>query len=705
MISFRYLCLVFMVFLTVVIFAYVSVAEEGNTKTIQAIRIEADEAPVMDGKLDDVCWKKAHKVTDFIQFEPALGENPKDPTVVCIMFDRENLYVGFECFKKHPDQVLGSQMKRDSHFFQDDYVEIFLDTYCDHRNCYGFAVNCLGTQVDRRIANEGSMRSGGPRGDRSRAWDCTWESKAVRTDRGWTAEMAIPFSEMRFDKKGDGTWGINFWRSNEEYDAEDTWADVGDKELAVSRFGTLEGLTPEDLVASRPLEFKPYVAAKPEFSPEQEMHSDAGVDIRYPSSTVTLDLTLKPDFAQVEADPDEVNLEDVERRLTEKRPFFQEGMELFQTPIELFYTRRVGIEDLKYGAKAVGKLGSYNMALLGCQSDDTAPVDEEEEVDEEPEDETKNNYFVFRTQRDVGASSSIGFLGINKQKADGYNRLGSIDVNTTLPADTRLTGQYAGSWRQDKRDDAFIVDLSKRTQTTNLHLTYSDVGTDFDAQSGFIPRIDRRGFRGRTRYEYRRDSNILRSIEGGVQYERLENHKGVRTNEARGIEVRSRLSDFFISIEPEWYYHVSEDYEDIFYTDRTVSFFTGWFPPRWASVRSRMFIGKQEDKDTFYIGPSVDLVPTKNLRLELELDRMDKEGERLEFNRRIGITYQFNHQMFFRSTLQVTRNDERNVFALYGWEYRPESTFYVVYSDRKAGDITDRLMFVKLSYSLKWKIF
>ncbi len=134
---------------------------------------------------------------------------------------------------------------------------------------------------------------------------------------------------------------------------------------------TLEGLATKELVTSRPIEFKPYGTVKPRLSPDKEVQPDLGVDIRYPSSIITADFTLNPDFGQIEADPERINLEDVEQRFPEKRPFFQEGMELFQTPIELFYTRRVGIKDLMYGAKAVGRIGNYNVALLDCQSDDT----------------------------------------------------------------------------------------------------------------------------------------------------------------------------------------------------------------------------------------------------------------------------------------------------------------------------------------------
>lgn len=702
----KLLFLAFVVCLTTVVFVHISVAEEENAKTIRAVRIEPGEAPVIDGKLDDKCWEKTDAVTDFIQFEPSLGNKPKEATKVSVLFDRENLYVGFECLKEKPDQVMGSQTRRDSFFFQDDYVEVFLDTYHDRRNCYGFAVNCLGTQVDRRIANEGSTGERGPFGDRSRAWDCAWEAKAAKTDRGWSAEMAIPFSELRFKKKTGCVWGINFWRGNEEFDEGDTWSNVGEKELSVSRFGCLEGLTPEDLVVTRPLELKPYATVKPRISPEREVEPDAGLDIRYPSSTITADFTLNPDFAQVEADPEQINLEDVEQRFPEKRPFFQEGMELFQMPIELFYTRRAGIKDLLFGAKVAGKLGKNNIALLDCQSDDTIEY-EEGEVVEELDDETKNNHLVLRTQRDIGTNSSIGFIGVNKQKSEGdYNRTGGVDFNMALPADIRLIGQYAGSWLPDKSDDAFILSMNGQRKSLNYSLGYGDIGPDFSAEPGYIPRIDRKGFKGRIGYEYTREARIFRSLRGRIGYERLENHKGIRTNDEREINMSARISDFFFSPEFRWYYHVNEEDETIFYTDKTLGFFSGWFPPRWVSVRMESMYGKWEDADIFFIGPELSIIPTEKLRLEVGLQRMDwdKVGERLQLNRRLMVNYQFSHKMFFRTTFEKTR-DRQSIFALYAWEFRPENNFYIVYIDNKEMGNIDRIIFVKISYLLKWNIF
>jgi hypothetical protein len=696
-------CLFFCLIVIVVVTE--SIAQEKVEKVVHAVRIEPNETPKIDGKLDDECWKKADKMADFIQFEPTLGEKPNEPTNVCILYDKEKLYVGFECIKNDSSRILGSQTKRDSEFFHDDFVEIFLDTYHDHRNCYSFAINCIGTQSDRRIANEGSMGGGGPMEDRSKAWDCAWEAKSFKTDKGWTAEMAVPFSELRFNKKGDGTWGINFWRGNQEFSERDTWANVGDRQLCVSRFGCLEGLSVKDLVATRKLKLKPYVTIKPQIEPERDIKSAAGIDIRYPSSTITADFTLKPDFGQIEADPQRINLGDVEERLNEKRPFFQEGMELFQTPLELFYTRRVGITDLKYGAKAVGKLGGFNLALVGCQSDDTKPEGYVPLIGEIMHNETKNSYLVFRTQTDIGSNSSIGAIGVNKQSADGYNRAGGVDCNITLPKDMRLIGQFARSWFPDKNDNAMIFSLKRRARGLRFELQGGDIGQDFIVEPGYIPRVNVKGGKISTGYEYRRDAKIFKELSGGVSYERLSNHDGIKTNESRRIELGAGIADFFIHVEPEWYQHTDDFDVNILYTNRTIMLFTGYFPPKWVSIRSPIMYGEQENKRSFFVGPGFTITPLQQLRLEVGIDRFDREGDRLMLNRRFSASYQISRQMSVRSNLELTRDNTRYIFALFSWEFQPESNIFLVYSDNKNVDSLDRTIIFKISYLFNLRFF
>jgi len=337
-------------------------------------RIEAvvtDSSPKIDGILNDPCWQKAVQSGDFIQYGPLPGEPASQQTQVYLAYDPDRLYVGFECFKDNMNKLAANSTRRDSLFLSDDYVEVFLDTYLDGRNCYAFALNPLGTQRDRRLANEGTnVRRGSSNPGSALSWDCDWDGRAVSHGDRWTAEFSIPFAELRFPKHKNTQpiWGINFWRKDESREEEQSWVNLGGCKYAVSRFGHLTDLTVNKFDTTRPLEIKPYGTAKPQKTTNQglELKADAGLDLRYPLANITVDFTVNPDFAQIEGDANRVNLTDIPLRFAEKRPFFLEGNEHFQMPIELFYSRRV--EDLMGGGKIAGKLGSYNLAVLTAQA-------------------------------------------------------------------------------------------------------------------------------------------------------------------------------------------------------------------------------------------------------------------------------------------------------------------------------------------------
>ena len=681
-------------------------ASDAILRKIEAV--ETDVPPKIDGKLDDPCWQKAAQTGDFIQFEPLSGQPASQKTKVYLLYDQNRLYVGFECFKGDMNTLAANETRRDSFFFSDDHVEVFLDTYWDKRNCYGFALNPLGTQVDRRIINEGAnVRQRRSDGASDRAWDCDWDGRAAKYEDRWTAEFSIPFAELRFPTKKQNphtVWGINFWRNEESREEEQSWVDLGGQQYAISRFGHLIGLPVDRLVTTRPLEIKPYGTIKPQKVSNQDpaMKTDTGIDLRYPFSSVTMDVTINPDFAQIEADPDQVNLTDIPLRFPEKRPFFLEGNELFQTPIELFYSRRV--EDLRYGGKMAGKLGDYNLAMVTAQArSEERPEDEESGENRLPFGEY--NYSVFRVQRDLGQTSSIGLLGVSKQRGNLYDRASGIDARFTLPEDVALSVAYAKEWKSDvQSDDALLVELSRRANTFSFEARYGDIGEHFDVETGFIPRIDRRGFEVSSRYN-KQYTGLIQRLRGEARYEWLENHAGQRMNERRRVEGMIGIMDFFFFGGPEWYYHV-DDFTSQPYTDKALNFFVGWFPPKWASIRNFGLVGKRDDKDSFFISPEISLRPTSKLSIEVTLQRLVEESKLRQWTRRFTVNYQFAQRMYVRSSAEFTIEKERRIFGLFAWEYRPESTFFIVYNDnRDAARETERVLFVKLAHLLKVGMF
>jgi len=705
----------FQIIVLFLLLAVLSFSYGETNKTIQAVKTSSP--PIIDGELDDVCWQKAAKVSDFIQHEPVKGAKATEKMTVYLLFDEERLYVAFECFQSDMEKLQASATRRDSEFWNDDYVEVFLDTFHDKRNCYAFAVNLLSAQADRRIANEGQNQ--GRRGG-GKSWDCNWDGKAAKGDGKWVAEMSIPFSELRFKKKSGSVWGINFRRNIECIDESNTWADTAGRRYAVSRFGELVGLPVTELATTRPLELKPYAVAKPRKISEKKVNEDgeykeydAGLDVRYPFSSITLDLTLNPDYAQIEADPARINLSDVPERLSEKRPFFQEGCELFRTPIEIFYTRE--IFDPLVGIKAVGKMGNYNVACLDVQTQCTQAEEDDEQI--ECENDFGNwrggdNFFVFRAQRDVGERATVGILGVNKQKQAGeYNSAVGLDANTSLPSDIRLSGQYALTKSPDidnvSRADALYVRFGRRSDGFSFDFGYRDIGQDFDAEAGFVPesRIDRLGGDADLWFQRKFKDTLLRRIGGGIEYQLLFDHSGNRTNERREIGFNISVWDFWTRCGFEWYFHPVDDEgdeENKTYINRTFGMFGGYFPSKWVTVMMPMRAGKIDGKDTFFFGPEITIKPTDDIALSAEIQRLKQEDE-VDINRRFTLGYRFTQRMHFRGSVETTNNKEKNIFALYSWEFQPESNLFIVYTFNEGEETTEHTFFVKVAYLMKWK--
>lgn len=662
--------------------------------------IATDSPPEIDGALTDLCWKKAAQSGSFVQYDPLPGEPATQPTKVYLAYDRNRLYIGFECFKDDMNQLAAKSTRRDSRFFSDDYVEVLIDTYLDKRNCYAFALNPLGTQRDRRIINEGSnvRRSGSDLGS-ALPWDCDWDGRASIYKDRWTAEFSIPFAELRFPKSQNppGAWGVNFWRHDESREENQSWVNLESRQYAVSRFGHLTNLPVDTLVTKRLLEIKPYGVAKPQQLNAQspEMKADMGMDVRYPFSNMSVDFTINPDFAQIEADPDRVNLTDIPLRFPEKRPFFLEGNEIFQMPVELFYSRRVG--DLSGGAKMAGKLGGYNIAVLSAQA---GPEDPDEEIEEGHLPLGEYNYSVFRLQRELGSTSSVGILGVNKQRGAMYDRASGADARFTLPGNIDLNLEYAREWKSGvMSDDLVFAQLSRRTNRLSFDLRYIDIGRYFDLETGFIPRINRRGFLLSTQYT-KHYAGLIKRFRGRARYERLENHAGYRTNENRDVNGSIQIQNFFLWLGPQWYFHVTEDH--IPYTDKLLRFYLGWSPPKWVSIRNFGSVGIRDDKNTLFIRPEITLRPTSKLSFEITLQRLIEDRELTEWTQRFTINYQFAQRMYARTTSEFTIESERRIFLLFAYEYRPESTFFIVYNDNRdeVGD-SERILFVKIAHLFK----
>ena len=313
-------------------------------KQARAVRLEG-AAPVLDGRLDDAAWAAAPVLSDFVQKQPKEGAEPTERTEVRFMYDADALYVGARMYKKDPASIQAPVSRRDD-VNQAEHLWISLDTYLDRRTAYSFGVTAAGTRMDFYHPTDDES-------DVDLSFDPVWTARSARDSLGWTAEMRIPFSQLRFASASAQTWGLNIDRWDPATKEDVFWIPIPSQERAwASRFGDLTGI--EGVRPTRRVELMPYVAAGGTFRAEpgagnpfddgSKLDARIGGDVKMGlGPSLTLEATVNPDFGQVEADPAEVNLSAFETFFSERRPFFIEGSQLLEgRGPTYFYSRRIG---------------------------------------------------------------------------------------------------------------------------------------------------------------------------------------------------------------------------------------------------------------------------------------------------------------------------------------------------------------------------
>src|SRR5689334_6097083 len=444
-----------------------------------------NKPPVIDGKLDDEVWKTATVLKDFYQVQPGDNVIPQNKTEVMLGYDSRFLYVGFHCFDE-PDKVRANVPKRDQ-IWDDDYVGILFDTFNDQRRAYEFDFNPLGIQADG-IWTEGQ--------NEDMSLDIVMESKGIVTSDGYTIEVAIPFKSLRYVAGKDKLWGVHFWRRTKRLNNSlDMWIPMDrDKSSWLAQAGHLTGL--EGISTERTLELIPSLTVSetgkrksalpfnalartpdPGRFVTEPVKLDPGLTGKYTlTPTVTLDFTLNPDFAQVESDQLVIT---ANQRFPiifeEKRPFFLEGIDIFQTQIQAVHTR--AIIDPDYAVKLTGKINRNTFGVL--LASDNGPGNFSEE------DRTNPNVFpgierfvdknasvgILRLKRDVGKSDSfIGFLSTYYHFVDKYSELGGFDGRFRIDKQTTFSWQVLGT---HSRHQFFFPEAGETRDSKQNGFTYA----------------------------------------------------------------------------------------------------------------------------------------------------------------------------------------------------------------------------------------
>jgi len=495
-------------------------------------RLADDERPEIDGRVEETVWSLAQPYSTFVQQEPNEGQPATERTEIRFLLDRRNLYIAVICYDSTPGEIVVSESRRDANLTDTDSIQILLDTFNDGQNAFVFGTNPFGIEYDGQVMGEGqtgggsfaSRDSGGSQRGSVRGfnanWDADWTVRARTSERGWEAEFAIPLKTLRYSPGADRTWGVNVLRNIRRKNEQVFLSPVprGYSLHRVSVAGKLNGLS---LPTRRDVKLIPYVGGS--VNDDKTLPTDTvdgsgrlGLDAKWGvRADLTLDMTLNTDFAQVEADEEQVNLTRFPLFFPEKRPFFLENAQIFQVgqpqTIDLFFSRRIGLSptgqplDIIGGGRLSGKLGGgYNIGLLNLQTDEAVDGRTGETL------AAASNFTVVRLQREVGRSN-FGAMLVNRQgvghlaPANDFNRAYALDMGWQTTTNGKLFAFLARTDSPASKggsDYAGRVYYGYANPVWNGGLGYSQVGDRFNPEVGFLSRRAYRRVESRYAFAY-----------------------------------------------------------------------------------------------------------------------------------------------------------------------------------------------------------
>ncbi|HYT83119.1 MAG TPA: DUF5916 domain-containing protein, partial [Gemmatimonadales bacterium] len=467
---------------------------DGRLRQIE-VRLPRIEAAVhLDGVLNDDVWRHAALLKGFSQYRPVDSRPADDSTEVLVFYAPDAIYFGIRGFETHGNVVRATLADRDN-IGADDNIQILLDTFNDRRRALLFAVNPLGAQEDG-VRSEGLAGAAGGANAGFRFDgvvdlnpDYVYQSQGRLTPTGFEIEVRIPFKSLRYQSGETQDWGIQIIRTTQHTGYEDTWTPVVRANASfLIQSGTLKDLSGlrRGLVMDVNPEFTSRVDGVPSAPTYRYGKADPqlGVNLRW---GITQNLgatgTVNPDFSQVEADVGQVTVnERFALFFPEKRPFFLEGLEQFDTPNVLIYTRRIGAPVA--GAKLTGKVGGTGVAYIGAVDDDALSATNDHPV-----------YNLLRLRRDLGTSSTVGLAYTDRIEGDAWNRVLGADARLVWKKIWYSAAQFAGAWTSDgtasgvRSGELWEATLYDRTgYSYGNHGRLTGVSPDFAALSGFVNR-------------------------------------------------------------------------------------------------------------------------------------------------------------------------------------------------------------------------
>jgi hypothetical protein len=695
----------------------------------------------VDGRLDEEVYATTPAVSDFVQTEPVAGAPATEKTELWILFDRQNVYVTFRCWESRLDRLAANDMRRDSpniYMPGADAVGFMFDTFYDRRSGFLFNVNPNGGRTDGQFQSERQYN-----GD----WNPVWQVEVGRFEEGWTVEAAIPFKSLRYQPGRTQVWGFQA-RRNHAWKGEFSFLTKlppGRGTGAIQQAGlaaTLVGM--EVPGGAKNLELKPYAtsdlttdrAVVPAIS--NDVGGDVGIDVKYGvGQNMTADFTYNTDFAQVEADEQQVNLTRFSLFFPEKRDFFLENLSTFifggiaisgnnagssDAPI-LFYSRRIGLNEgrevpLRVGGRLTGRAGRYSLGMMNLETGDD---DASGAVD--------TNFSVMRVKRDIFRRSSIGAMFTARSvgpRGESANYAGGVDGTfaffTNLFVNTYWARTNDNGLRGDT--DSYRGHFDYTGDRYGLQAEHLAIGEAFNPEVGFVRRRGIRRSIGQARFSPRpRAMKYVRKFSwtGSATY--IESTAG-------RVESRSVNGEFGIELHSSDRFAVSAAnvYEFLpqpFRIARNVTLPVGGY--EFANMAGTYTFGTQRrasgaltiDRGTFYNGTKTTLslsrgrmMATSRLSFEptLSLNWVDLEQGEFQ-NRLIGsrVTFTATPLMFASALIQY--NSATNAVSAnvrLRWEYRPGSELFIVYNEQRDTlaqgfpDLATRALIVKINRLMRF---
>ena len=686
---------------------------------------------VLDGKLDEEAWSRADEANVFTQRDPDEGMPSTEKTRIRVLYDKDNIYFGVECWDSQAEGILATELRRDNNFNNDDSFAIILDTFHDHRSAFLFRINPRGTQYDALITDEGL--------DVNTNWDERWAAEATMNEEGWFAEIQIPLKSIRFSSTSsdDASFGVDFERVIRRKNELSYWNNFSrDFDfMQVSQAGHLRGMTEKG--NGLRLRIKPYLSGRvtTEGAADRTTNylGDVGLeDLKLPiTSSLTLDATLNTDFAQTEVDDQIINFDRFSVFFPEKREFFLEGAGIFEfgifrgerrPQVKLYHSRRIGLSEdgeeipMLGGVKLTGKVREkFTVGFLNAQTDafGVKPGD---------------NFTVFRLKRDLFSRSNLGFFFTNRQAEGGdFNRVIGIDQNliffdhfalvgmlgrsfTDGIDDNQMTGAFQASWKDDLVDTGF---------------GYVLLDENFQSDLGFLERPGTRKLESRFAISPRPHSDTIRQF--NLLY-RLEDFQRVDTQELETRIHHLGFTTFFqdgssIRFSP---HHPTENLIELLRLPGGLIVppgrYSWWYqtanytlnPARKLSGS----VGYRYDKDYYGEGGrrhqwNITPVLKFSSRFSAEIAYTINQiglfgGELFTFHQlNNGINVALSRKWLTSTTIQY--NSDRNLIGInfrLNYIYRPGDDLFIVYNDsRNRTDSPaemDRSLVIKLTHSFEF---